>query len=74
MANPLYQSMQRPSIMSSLNALKQNPMQFLMQRKFNVPQNIQNDPNAIIQHLMNTGQVSQQQYNRASSMAKQFMR
>lgn len=73
MANPLYQSMQRPGIMSSLNALKQNPMQFLMQRKFNVPQNIQNDPNAIIQHLMNTGQVSQQQYNRASSMAKQFM-
>lgn len=63
MANPIYQSMQQPSIMSAIQSLKQNPMQFLMQRKFNVPQEIANDPNAIIQHLMNTGQVSQQQYN-----------
>lgn len=76
MANPLYQSMrgQQPNIVSALQNLKQNPMQFLMQRKFNIPQNISNDPNAIIQHLMNTGQVSQQQYNRASSMARQFMK
>jgi len=74
MANPLYQSMQQPNMASMLQNLKQNPMQFLMQRKFNIPQNISNDPNAIIQHLMNTGQVSQQQYNRASNMAKQFMK
>ena len=76
MANPLYQSMQgqQPNIASALQNLKQNPMQFLIQKKFNIPQNISNDPNAIIQHLMNTGQVSQQQYNRASSMAKQFMK
>ncbi len=74
MANPLYQSMQQPNMTSMLQNLKQNPMQFLMQRKFNIPQNISNDPNAIIQHLMNTGQVSQQQYNRASNMARQFMK
>lgn len=76
MANPLYQSMQgqQPNFASALQSIKQNPMQFLMQRKFNIPQNISNDPNAIIQHLMNTGQVSQQQYNRASSMARQFMK
>ena len=76
MANPIYQSMygQQPSFASTLQSLKQNPMQFLMQKKFNIPQNISNDPNAIIQHLMNTGQVSQQQYNRASSMARQFMK
>lgn len=74
MANPLYQSMQQSGINSALQNLKQNPMQFLMQKKFNIPQNISNDPNAIIQHLMNTGQVSQQQYNYASSMAKQFMK
>ena len=72
MANPLYQSMQQPSMTSMLQNLKQNPMQFLMQKKFNIPQNISNDPNAIIQHLMNTGQVSQQQYNKAIQMAKQF--
>lgn len=72
MSNPLYNSMQQPSMASMLKNLKQNPVQFLMQRKFNIPQDITNDPNAIIQHLMRTGQVSQQQYNRAMQMAKQF--
>jgi len=58
--------------MSMLNSLKSNPMQFLMQRKFNVPQNLQNDPNAIVQHLLNSGQITQQQYDRAKAMAGQF--
>lgn len=62
------------NLMSQLQALRNNPMQFLMQRRFNVPQNIANDPNAIIQHLMNTGQISQAQYNQAAQMAKQFRR
>lgn len=67
MSNQLYKSMMNSpnSILSAVQSLKQNPMQFIMQRKFNVPQNIMNDPNAIIQHLMNTGQVSQQSYNNA---------
>ena len=74
MSNPLYNSMmnQQPNIMSALQSLKQNPMQFIMQAKFNVPQNIMNDPNAIIQHLVNTGQVSQQRYNRVVQMTNQF--
>ena len=62
------------NFMYQLQALQQNPMQFLMQKRFNVPQNIMNDPNAIIQHLMNTGQISQAQYNQAAQMAKQFQR
>lgn len=42
---------------------RQNPMQMLNQR-FNIPQNVNlNDPNAILQHLMNTGQVTQNQIN-----------
>lgn len=59
------------NLMSQLQLLQRNPMQFLA-RRFNVPQNIANDPNAIIQHLMNTGQVSQMQYNQAAQMVKQF--
>jgi len=62
MSNAIYQFMNN-NIESALQSLKQNPIQFIAQRKFNVPQNIANDPNAIIQHLMNTGQVSQQSYN-----------
>lgn len=55
-----------------LNQVKSNPMQFLMQNKLNVPQNIANDPNAIIQHLMNSGKISQEQYNNAVNMAKKL--
>lgn len=60
------------NFMQMLQALQANPMQFLMQRRFNVPQNIANDPNAIVQHLMNTGQITQQQYNQAAQMANRF--
>lgn len=74
MANPLFNSMQNNPFLSTLKALQNNPIQFLMQRKLNIPQNISNDPNAIIQHLMNTGQVSQDAYNRATQMAEQFRR
>lgn len=74
MANPLFNSMQNNSFLSTLKALQSNPIQFLMQRKLNIPQNISNDPNAIIQHLMNTGQVSQDAYNRAAQMAERFRR
>lgn len=55
-----------------LQALKSNPMQFLLQRKFNVPANIVNDPNAIVNHLLKTGQVSQAQVNSAYQQMGRF--
>lgn len=66
--------MMNNNFMSMLQSLQSNPMQFLMQRRFNIPQNVQSDPNAIVQHLLNTGQVSQEQYNQAVRMAMQFKR
>ena len=60
------------NIMAQLQALQNNPMRFLMQRNLNVPQNLMNDPNAIVQHLLSTGQITQQQYNQAAQMARQF--
>lgn len=48
--------------------LRQNPLQVLG-RRFNIPQNVDlKDPNAILQHLMNTGQVPQSQVNSAMAM------
>ena len=61
------------NFVAMLNQIGNNPVQFLMQRRLNVPQNISNDPNAIVQHLLNTGQISQEQYNQAAQMAKQMM-
>ena len=45
---------------------KQNPIQMLSKR-FNIPQNL-NNPNDIVQHLLNTGQVTQTQVNQVMSM------
>lgn len=59
--------------MQMVQQLKANPMQFLQRAGFNVPNNL-NDPNQIIQHLMNSGQISQQNYERARQMAAQFKR
>lgn len=49
-----------------LNQIKQNPTAILSKR-FNIPQNLDN-PNDIIQHLLNTNQVSQQQVDNAMRM------
>ena len=57
--------------MQMLMALKQNPAQLLQQAGFNIPVNL-SDPNAIIQHLMNSGQISQQRYEQARRMASMF--
>lgn len=59
--------------MQMLNELKSNPVQFLMDRKFNLPKNINvKDPNAIVNHLVQSGQVPQSAYNRARQMAQQM--
>lgn len=59
-------------IMQMLQQFKQNPMQMLLQRRLNVPQNVMNDPNAILNYLVQSGQVSQQQINSAYQMMGQF--
>lgn len=61
------------SMMQMLGQLKQDPRKVLMQR-FNIPKNVGNDPQSIIQHLMNTGQVSQEQFNQAMQMKKMIQK
>ena len=56
-----------------LQQLKANPIQFLLQRKMNIPQNISlNDPNAILNYLLSTGQINQNQINQAYQAARQL--
>lgn len=70
--NPFYNALGgRGNPMQMLAQLKSNPLGFLRQYGFNVPDNI-SDPNAIIQHLMNSGQINQSQYNKARQMAQGF--
>jgi len=63
MNNPLYQMMGQ-----------QMPQNSLMQRFQQFRQTFQGDPRQQIQQLLNSGRVSQSQYNQAVQMAQQFQR
>jgi len=54
------------NLMEMANQFRQNPMALLQQR-YSIPANL-NNPNDIIQHLLNTSQVSQAQVNNAMQM------
>ena len=54
------------SILQMYSQFKQNPMA-LLGRKFNIPQGIQS-PQDVVQYLLNSGQVSQDQVNQAMRM------
>ena len=55
-------------IMQFYQQFRNNPMQMLCMR-YNIPQNL-NNPNDIIQHLLNTGQINQAQVNQVMGMDK----
>ena len=62
------------NMISMMNQFKSNPAQFLSQ-KFNVPSDL-NDPQKIIQHLLDTNQVTQAQIDaiKGNPMIKQFLK
>lgn len=55
------------NLMGMYQQFMQNPAQALLNARFNVPQGM-NNPNDIIQHLLNTGQVSQGRINQVMQM------
>ena len=62
---------------NDITTFMQNPLAMLM-RKYNIPQGM-NNPQDILQHLLNSGQVSQEQINQAMQMRnnpffRQFMK
>ncbi len=54
------------NILQMIAQFKQNPLS-LVASQFNIPSNL-NDPQAIIQHLLNSNQITQEQVNAAMSM------
>lgn len=53
------------NILNLFNNFVQNPIQALLSANLNIPQNIVNNPQAIVQYLLSSGQVSQNQVNQA---------
>lgn len=55
---------------NSFKGFMGNPMQMMF--GMNIPKNIMNNPNEMIRHLMNSGQMNQSQYNQLKQMAGQI--
>lgn len=49
-----------------------NPLQFLLQRRINIPQEYASDPQGAVQYLMNTGKMSQQTFENLRGRAAQM--
>ena len=56
----------------NMQELKSNPFLALLKRGYQVPKESSNDPNSILQHLLNTKQITQEQYNVAYQRAMMF--
>lgn len=58
-------------MMQMLQQLKGNPMQFLSRMGLQVPAGM-NDPQQMVQHLLNSGQRNQQQFDMSRQSATQW--
>lgn len=61
MANPLYQELnqnqQKTNMQDALRQLRSNPAQLIRQAGYSVPDNIVNNPQAAVMHILQSGQV-----------------
>ena len=60
------------NLFQMFNQFRQNPIGALMGVNINIPQNIRNNPEAIVNYLRNSGQMSEEQFNQMSQMYNQF--
>jgi len=65
---------QQMNPMQMLQQLRNNPAQMLQRAGYNVPANILNNPQQIVQYLVQSGQISQGRLGQAQQMAQQMMR
>lgn len=56
--------------LSQFRGFMQNPAQFIMQKR--LPQDALKNPQAAVQQLMNSGQLSQQQFNQLQQTAQRI--
>lgn len=68
--NRLYQETQQNSLMSRLKQFINNPAQTIMQSKMSIPQQYQNDPHSAVEYLIQSGQISQDDLNKAIQTAQ----
>lgn len=60
------------NLIQKFNQFVTNPFGFLTGMNFNIPQNLNGNPEAMVQHLRNSGQMSPEQFDQLSQMANTF--
>lgn len=60
------------AMLGQFQQFMQNPGVFMAQRRFNLPNGFEQNPSGAIQQLLNSGQMSQEQYNQLRQMADQL--
>lgn len=75
--NPIFEATnnQNPKspndIVRQFGSFKQDPFGFMMKRKgINIPSEYRNDPQAAVQYLLNSGQMSQEQLTYIQNVAQ----
>ena len=61
-----------PNVQDALRRLQSNPKEFLQKAGMNVPDELMNDPQAIVTHLVNTNQVGGQMLQRVMPLIRQM--
>jgi hypothetical protein len=56
----------------SLQQIQQNPIGMAQQAGYKIPENLANDPRAMVQHLIQTGQVSNPMLQKIMPMMQRF--
>jgi len=69
MPNNLFNSTQNNNIFNEFSRFQKNPMQYLVDRKINIPKECLNDPREAVQYLLNSGQMSQESLNQLMQKA-----
>lgn len=74
MANSIYQQLHKetPNMMESFQQFMQNPFQALISKNLNIPVEMQSSPQTMVQHLVNSGQISQDTFNKAFQTAQRM--
>lgn len=80
MANPLYKAFvggnkpaQPANIQDALRQLQSNPAQMIRNAGYNVPDEIINNPQATVMHLLQTGQIGGPMMQRIQPMLSQLL-
>ncbi len=58
------------TLLNQFKGFMNNPVQYMMSNRLNIPQEMLNNPSQSIQYLLNTGKITQQQYDWAVNQAK----